>query len=142
MWCLRAARVPTPLAQKRRAVGNRTHRERCRTSSCLAEHIAPVRRDPQRMLRGGRRPHGNSRRCHRPATTRRRVVFRANGDDRRLPRRQHEPRLKGHLRRGRCVEHRAARRHDPRMTRVPAVHVEILGKGDVDYREMGTKERT
>ncbi|CAI7930744.1 unnamed protein product, partial [Closterium sp. NIES-54] len=108
--------------RKRRAVGNRTHRERRRTSSCLAEHIAPVRRDPQRMLRDGRRPRGNSRRCRRPATTRRRVVFRANGDDRRLPRRQHEPRLKGHLRRGRCAERRAARRHDPRMTRAPAVH--------------------
>ncbi|CAI7870343.1 unnamed protein product [Closterium sp. NIES-53] len=110
------------LHQKRRAVGNRTHRERHRTSSCLAEHIAPVRRDPQRMLRDGRRPRGDSRRCRRPATTRRRVVFRANGDDRRLPRRQHEPPLKGHLRRGRCAERRVARRHDPRMTRAPAVH--------------------
>ncbi|CAI7808260.1 unnamed protein product [Closterium sp. NIES-54] len=108
--------------QKRRAVGNRTHRERRRTCSCLAEHIAPVRRDPQCMLRDGRRPHGNSRRCRRPASTRRRVVFRANGDDQRLPRRQHEPRLKGHLRRGRCAERRAAQRHDPRMTRAPAVH--------------------
>ncbi|CAI7755745.1 unnamed protein product [Closterium sp. NIES-54] len=49
-------------------------------------------------------------------------VFRANGDDRRLPRRQHEPPLKGHLRRGRCAERRVARRHDPRMTRAPAVH--------------------
>ncbi|CAI7908873.1 unnamed protein product [Closterium sp. NIES-54] len=103
--------------QKRRAVGNRTHRERRRTSSCLAEHIAPVRRDPQRMLQDGRRPRGNSRRCRRPATTRRRVVFRANGDDRRLPRRQHEPRLKGHLRRGRWAECRSARRHDPRARR-------------------------
>ncbi|CAI7910021.1 unnamed protein product [Closterium sp. NIES-54] len=93
-----------------------------RTSSCLAEHIAPVRRDPQRMLRDGRRPRGNSRRRRRPATTRRCVVFRANGDDRRLPRRQHEPRLKGHLRRGLCAERRAARRHDPRMTRAPAIH--------------------
>ncbi|CAI7777338.1 unnamed protein product [Closterium sp. NIES-54] len=37
--------------------------------------------------------------------------------DRRLPRRQHEPRLKGHLRRGRCAERRAARRHDPRARR-------------------------
>ncbi|CAI7759547.1 unnamed protein product, partial [Closterium sp. NIES-54] len=90
---------------------------RHRTSSCLAEHIAPVRRAPQCMLRDGRRPRGNSRPCCRPATTRRRVVFRANGDDRRLPRHQHEPRLKGHLRRGRCVERRAARRHDPRACR-------------------------
>ncbi|CAI7734350.1 unnamed protein product [Closterium sp. NIES-54] len=101
---------------------NRTHRERRRTSSCLAERIAPVRRDPQRMLRDGRRPRGNFRRRRRPATTRRRVVFRSNGDDRRLPRRQHEPRLKGHLRRGRRAEHRAARRHDPHMTRAHAVH--------------------
>ncbi|CAI7802350.1 unnamed protein product [Closterium sp. NIES-53] len=108
--------------QKRRAVRNRTHRERRRTSSCLAERIAPVRRDPQRMLRDGRRPRGNFRRRRRPATTRRRVVFRSNGDDRRLPRRQHEPRLKGHLRRGRRAEHRAARRHDPHMTRAHAVH--------------------
>ncbi|CAI7806694.1 unnamed protein product [Closterium sp. NIES-54] len=108
--------------QKWRAVGNRTHRERRRTSSCLAEHIAPFRRDPQRMLRDGRRPRSNSHRCRRPATTRRRVVFRANGDDRRLPRRQHEPRLKCHLRCGRCAERRAARRHDPRMTCAPAVH--------------------
>ncbi|CAI7739626.1 unnamed protein product [Closterium sp. NIES-54] len=98
--------------QKRQAVGNRTHRERCRTSSCLAEHIAPIRRDPQRMLRDGRRPRGNSRRCRRPATTRRRVVFHG----------QHEPRLKGHLCRGWYAKHRAARRHDPRMTRAPAVH--------------------
>ncbi|CAI7861676.1 unnamed protein product, partial [Closterium sp. NIES-53] len=65
-------------------------------------------------MRDGRRPCGNSRRRRRPATTRRRVVFRANGDDRRLPRRQHEPRLKGHLRRGRRAERRAVRRHDPR----------------------------
>ncbi|CAI7891947.1 unnamed protein product [Closterium sp. NIES-54] len=107
--------------QKRRAVGNRTHRERRRTSSCLAEHIAPVRRDPQRM-RDGRRPCGNSRRRRRPATTRGRVDFRANGDDRRLPRRQHEPRLKGHLRRGWRTKRRAAQRHDPRMTHAPAVH--------------------
>ncbi|CAI7864570.1 unnamed protein product [Closterium sp. NIES-53] len=107
---------------KRWAVGNRTHRECRQTSSCLVEHIALVRRDPQRMLRDGRRPRGNSRRCRRPATTRRRVVFRANGDDRRLPRRQHEPRLKGHLRHWRCAERRATRRHDPRMTRAPAVH--------------------
>ncbi|CAI7880926.1 unnamed protein product [Closterium sp. NIES-53] len=70
----------------------------------------------------GRRPRGNSRRRRRPATTLQRVVFRANGDDRRLPRRQHEPRLKGHLRRGRRAERRAARRHDLRMTRAPAVH--------------------
>ncbi|CAI7884661.1 unnamed protein product [Closterium sp. NIES-54] len=103
--------------QKRRAVGNRTHRERRQTSSCLAEHIAPVRRDPQRM-RDGRRPRGNSRRRHRPATTRRRVVFRANGDDRRLPRCQHEPRLKGHLCRRRRAERRDAQWHDPRMTRM------------------------
>ncbi|CAI7788501.1 unnamed protein product [Closterium sp. NIES-54] len=108
--------------QKRRAVGNRTHRERRRTSSCLAEHIAPVRRDPHRMLGDGRQPRGNSHRRRRPATTRRRIVFRANGDDRRLPRHQHESRLKGHLRRGRRAERRAARRHDPRMTRAPAVH--------------------
>ncbi|CAI7834793.1 unnamed protein product, partial [Closterium sp. NIES-53] len=107
---------------KRRAIRNRTHRERRRTSSCLAEHIDPVRRDQQCMLRDGRRPRGNFRRRRRPATTRRRVVFRANGDDRRLPRRQHEPRLKGHLRRGRRAERRAARRHDPHMTRAHAVH--------------------
>ncbi|CAI7757747.1 unnamed protein product [Closterium sp. NIES-53] len=105
-----------------RAVRNRTDREHRRSSSCLAEHIAPVRRDPQRMLRDGRRPRGNSRRRRRPATTRRRLVFRANGDDRRLPRRQHEPRLKGHLRRGRHAERRAARRHDPHMTRAHAFH--------------------
>ncbi|CAI7794044.1 unnamed protein product [Closterium sp. NIES-53] len=114
--------------QKRRAVGNRTHRERRRTSSCIAERIAPVRRDPQRMLRDGRRPRGNSCQRRRPATTRRRVVFRANGDDRRLPRRQYEPRLKGHLRRGRRAERRAARQHDPRARRplprslYPALH--------------------
>ncbi|CAI7886770.1 unnamed protein product, partial [Closterium sp. NIES-54] len=94
--------------QKRWAVGNRTHRERRQTSSCLAERITPVRSDPQRMLRDGRRPRGDSRRCRRPATTRRCVVFRANGDDRRLPRRQHELWLKGHLRRGRYAERRAA----------------------------------
>ncbi|CAI7825976.1 unnamed protein product [Closterium sp. NIES-53] len=52
--------------QKRRAVRNRTHRERRRTSSCLAEHIDPVQRDPQRMLRDGRRPRGNSHRRRRP----------------------------------------------------------------------------
>ncbi|CAI7917334.1 unnamed protein product [Closterium sp. NIES-53] len=120
---------------KRRAVGNRTHRERCRISSCLAEHIAPVRRDPQRMLRDGRRPRGNSRRRCRPATTRRRVVFCANGDDRRLPRRQHEPRLKGHLRRRRCAKRRAVRRHDPRARRpfprslYPALHPLPLSPG-------------
>ncbi|CAI7877788.1 unnamed protein product, partial [Closterium sp. NIES-54] len=95
---------------------------RRRTSSFLAEHIAPVRRDPQRMLRDGRRPCGNSRRCRRPAASRRHVVFRANGDDQRLPCRQHEPQLKGHLRRGWCAERRAARQHDPHMTRAPAVH--------------------
>ncbi|CAI7898604.1 unnamed protein product [Closterium sp. NIES-54] len=61
-----------------------------------------------------------SRRTHRSRSTR--SATHANGDDRRLPRRQHEPRLKGHLRRGRCAERRAARRHDPRMTRAPAVH--------------------
>ncbi|CAI7870935.1 unnamed protein product, partial [Closterium sp. NIES-53] len=93
----------------------------------VTEHIAPVRRDPQRM-RDGRRPRGNSRQRRRPATTRRRVVFFANGDDRRLPRRQHEPRLKGHLHRGRRAERRAARRHDPRAHRpfprslYPALH--------------------
>ncbi|CAI7735131.1 unnamed protein product [Closterium sp. NIES-53] len=108
--------------QKRQAVGNQTHRECRRTSSCLSEHIAPIRQDPQRMLRDGRRPCGNSRRCRRPTTTRQRVVFRANGDDRRLPRRQHKPQLKGHPRRGRCAERCAARRHDPCMTRAPAVH--------------------
>ncbi|CAI7847733.1 unnamed protein product, partial [Closterium sp. NIES-53] len=122
MLCLLALLCLTGLHQKRRAIGNRTHRERRRTSSCLAEHIAPVRRDPRHMLRDGRRPRGNSCRCRRPATTQRRVVFRANGDDRRLHRRQHEPRLKFHLCRGRRAKCRAARRHDPRMTRAPAVH--------------------
>ncbi|CAI7825810.1 unnamed protein product [Closterium sp. NIES-54] len=39
-----------------------------------------------------------------------------------MPRRQREPRLKSHLRRGWCAGRRAARRHDPRMTRAPAVH--------------------
>ncbi|CAI7775800.1 unnamed protein product [Closterium sp. NIES-53] len=73
-------------------------------------------------MRDGRRPCGNSRRRRRPATTRGRVDFRANGDDRRLPRRQHEPRLKGHLRRGWRTKRRAAQRHDPRMTHAPAVH--------------------
>ncbi|CAI7855506.1 unnamed protein product [Closterium sp. NIES-54] len=134
MWCWRAARVPAPLAALAStdapipsnpislAVGNRTHRERRGTSSCLTEHISPVRRDPRRMLRDGRRPRGNFRRRRRPATTRRRVVFRANGDDQRLPRRQHGPRLKGHLRRGWRAERHAARRHDPRMTHAPVVH--------------------
>ncbi|CAI7768992.1 unnamed protein product [Closterium sp. NIES-54] len=107
--------------QKQQAFGNRTHRERCRTSSCLAERIAPVRHDPQ-CMRDGCQPRGKSRRCRRPATTQQRVVFRANGDDRRLPLSEHGPRLKDHLRRGRRAEHRAARRHDPRMTRTLAVH--------------------
>ncbi|CAI7775997.1 unnamed protein product [Closterium sp. NIES-53] len=84
--------------------------------------MAPVRRNLQRMLRDGRRPRGNSCQCRRPATTRQRLVFRANGDDQRLPHRQHKPRLKGHLRRGRRAERRATRRHDSRMTRASAVH--------------------
>ncbi|CAI7771536.1 unnamed protein product [Closterium sp. NIES-54] len=73
-------------------------------------------------MRDGRRPSGNSCRRRRPAMTQRRVVFCANGNDRRLPRRQHEPWLKDHLRRGQRAERRAARRHDPRMIRALVVH--------------------